>query len=211
MDKLEVLRLLNFGERVAEEESEVLASYFVETEHWRRVYSGEVDVVYGSKGSGKSALYSLLVARASDLFDCNIVLAPAENPRGTPVFRDLVLDPPASEQEFIGLWKLYFASLLCGVFTDYGVNNAEAKRLENALATEGLVRGKLSLQSLLRAVWDYARKTFRPQTVEGGVTIYGAGQVPVFFTGKITFSEPTADEVKAGSLSVTLPPKTATP
>ena len=54
MDKLGILKSVNFGQRVAEEEGESLASYFVETEHWRRVYSDEVDIVYGPKGSGKS-------------------------------------------------------------------------------------------------------------------------------------------------------------
>ena len=45
MDRVEVLRSVNFGQRVAEDESEVLASYFVETDHWRRVFSGAVDIV----------------------------------------------------------------------------------------------------------------------------------------------------------------------
>lgn len=59
MDKLELLQTVKFGERIAEEELEYLQKYFVQTEDWRRLYSGEVDVIYGSKGSGKSALYSM--------------------------------------------------------------------------------------------------------------------------------------------------------
>lgn len=201
LDKLTVLRSINFGQRVAEEEIEVLASYFVETDHWHRLYSGEVDIVYGPKGSGKSALYSLLVARSSDFFDRNIVLAPAENPRGTPVFRDLVLDPPVSEREFIGLWKLYFASLLHHVFTDYGVNGPEAGQLETALQREGLISVGFSLQSLLKAVWDYARRAIRPESVEASIAVSNTGQ-PVGFSGKITFGEPSAEEARAGSVSV---------
>lgn len=200
MNQLEVLISVNFGQRVAEDESDVLASYFVETDQWRRVYSGDVDVVYGPKGSGKSALYSLLLTRADDLFDRKILLAAAENPRGTPVFRDLVTDPPASEREFVGLWKLYFASLLHGIFAEYGIPGTEATRLESALASEGLIRGKLSLQSLFRAVWDYARRAIRPQSLEAGLEI--PSSPPVVFKGKITFSEPSAEEVKAGLLSV---------
>jgi hypothetical protein len=202
VDKLELLKSVSFGQRVAEDEIDMLGSYFVETDHWHRVYSGEVDVVYGPKGSGKSALYSLLVARADELFDRNILLAPAENPRGTPVFRDLAIDPPASEREFVGLWKLYFASLLHGVFSEYGVSGIEEKKLESALAGEGLIRGKLSLQSLLRAVGEYTRWVIRPQSVEAGVEISSTGQAPVIFKGKITFSEPSAEEMKTGSLSV---------
>lgn len=202
MEKAEVLRSVNFGQRVAEEESEVLASYFVETDHWNRVFTGAVDVVYGPKGSGKSAIYTLLVTRTDELFDRKIILAPAENPRGTPVFRDLVLDPPLSEREFAGLWKLYFVSLLHGIFDDYGLVGAEIKQLGNILASEGLIRGKLSLQSVLKAVWDYARRMLRPASAEGSVAISIPGQPSIVYTGKITFSEPSADETKAGLMSV---------
>src|SRR5207237_881456 len=59
-----VLRTLNFGQRIAEDERDYLARYFVETDQWRRMYSGEVDIVYGAKGSGKSALYFLLLDRS---------------------------------------------------------------------------------------------------------------------------------------------------
>jgi hypothetical protein len=59
MSKQDVLANMTFGERIAEDEAEALVSYFVETDQWRRLISGSVDVVYGPKGSGKSALYSL--------------------------------------------------------------------------------------------------------------------------------------------------------
>src|SRR5690349_19141786 len=107
MDKRQVLSELRFGQRVAEDEGEALTHYFVETDYWKRLIAGELDVIYGQKGSGKSALYSLLIAREGELFDRNILLAPAENPRGATAFRDLATDPPASETEFVALWKLY--------------------------------------------------------------------------------------------------------
>ena len=55
MAKRDVLAVIDFGHRVAEEESDALLGYFVETDHWRRLYAGSVDVIYGPKGSGKSA------------------------------------------------------------------------------------------------------------------------------------------------------------
>src|SRR5216684_5552091 len=78
-----------------------LSTYFVFTDEWERLYRGVIDVVYGPKGSGKSALYSLLLARNSELFDRSILLIAAENPRGAPAFQDLVADPPAVEREFL--------------------------------------------------------------------------------------------------------------
>lgn len=200
MERLELLRILSFGQRVAEEEIDILGSYFVETDLWRRVYSGDVDVVYGPKGSGKSAIYSLLVARSSELFDRNIILAPAENPRGTPVFRDLIIDPPASEREFEVLWKLYFATILHAVFLDYGIKCDEGQQLEAILAGEGLVPSKATLQSLLKGAWDYVRWMARPQSIEAGVEVDGSG--PLFFKGKISFTQPSIEQAKTGVLSV---------
>src|SRR5262249_18375809 len=112
MDRLTLLREISFGAQVAEEETAELANYFVETDQWVRILRGEVDVIRGYKGSGKSAIYSLLSAKSDDLFDKRILLITGEKPRGTPVFKELVTDPPASEAEFIGLWKLYIASLI---------------------------------------------------------------------------------------------------
>ena len=93
IDKHEILRSVSFGQRVAEEETDVLATYFVETDQWVRLFRGELDVIYGPKGAGKSALYSLLLAKSGELFDRNIVLVAGENQRGATAFRNLATDP----------------------------------------------------------------------------------------------------------------------
>ncbi len=143
--KREILQSLKFGARIAEEETEDLATYFVETDHWRRLFSGEIDIIYGPKGSGKSALYSLLQSRNAELFDRSILIAPAENPRGATVFGDLVSDPPTTEQEFIGLWKLYFSCVLFDTMTVYGIRNDALQRLADALGRDGLLPVWLTL------------------------------------------------------------------
>lgn len=190
IDKHQILLSSTFGHRIAEEETDVLATYFVETDHWNRLLRGDIDVVYGPKGSGKSALYSLLLKKSDELFDRNIVLVAGENPRGAPAFRDLATDPPTSEREFVGLWKLYIAALLHSALAEYDIRNDDQKNLETALRREGLVKGNLSLAGLLRAVVNYATRAFRPQAVEGGVNFDPVTQLPKGFTGKITFSEP---------------------
>lgn len=202
MTKHQVLTNTNFGHRVAEDEVDALASYFVETDNWQRLLSGEIDVVYGPKGAGKSALYALLVARANALFDQDILLVPGEKPRGTPAFRDLVVDPPATEAEFANLWKLYFLSLLCGTFEEYGIENAEAKHLHHTLAAEGLVRGNKSLQALVHSVFGYVKRLLRPEAVEGSISVDPATQLPTGFNGKIIFGEPTATARERGIQSI---------
>src|ERR1700722_17578518 len=93
----QVLMNMTFGQRIAEEEEKELAKYFVETEQWRQISSGRVDIVYGPKGSGKSALYALLQDKTDDFFDKKILMVSGENPRGTTVFSGLVSAPPTSE------------------------------------------------------------------------------------------------------------------
>jgi hypothetical protein len=80
---VEVLRQLSFGERVAEEEIDQLANYFVETDNWNQVFEGNADLIYGAKGSGKSAIYNLLLTKTGrdSLFDRKILTAAGENPQ----------------------------------------------------------------------------------------------------------------------------------
>lgn len=190
MNKHEILRDCTFGERIAEEESAELERYFVETEHWRRTYRGEVDVIYGPKGSGKSALYSLLIGRTDQLFDRGVVIVSAEKPRGTPVFKDLQEDPPATEPEFIGLWKLYFLTLIHNTLQDYDAKSESSEFLRRYLEDAGLVEEEKNLSRILRNVVDYVRSYFRPpQAVEGTIKIDPHTGLPTGFCGKISFSE----------------------
>lgn len=202
MSKQEILASVNFGQRIAEEEGDALDAYFVETDNWVRVFGGDIDIIYGPKGSGKSALYSLLIARTDQLFDRGIILVPGENPRGTPAFRDLTIDPPASEREFMGLWKLYFLSLLADAFEEYEFSGEEARHLQNVLAREGLTKGNQSLKGLVQTVFGYVKKAIRPATVEGSVELDPLTQLPKGFTGKIVFREPTIEAKAAGIESI---------
>lgn len=191
MDKQDILRATSFGHRVAEEETDVLSAYFVETDHWDRLFRGDIDVIYGAKGAGKSALYSLLLSRSGELFDRSVLLVAAENPRGAPAFRNLLLDPPASEREFVSLWKLYFASLLHSILVEYDIRSDATSQLQQALEREGLVKGGLSLAGLLSGVVNYVQRALRPQAIEGGIELDPISQLPKGFKGKIIFSEPT--------------------
>jgi len=192
MEKRKVLQTSNFGERVAEDESSELEKYFVETDHWARTYRGEVDVIYGPKGSGKSALYSLLIQRTDQLFDLGIMVVSAEKPRGTPVFKDIQQDPPTSEAEFVGLWKLYFLTLINSMLKEYEAKSEAAKKVDDYLTSAGLAQPSRNLPLLLKGVFDYVRSYFRPpKAVEGNIQIDQTTGLPTGFGGKISFAEPT--------------------
>lgn len=202
MTILSVLRETSFGQRVAEEEGEQLAAYFVETDHWRRLYSGGIDVVYGPKGAGKSALYSLLVARKTDLFDRGVLLAPGENPRGAPAFSALIVDPPVTEREFVALWKLYLACLISATLDEYGLPGTSGDLLRSKLEESGLRPRERNLQRVLLGAFDYVKRLLRPTGVEAGVTLDPMSQLPTGVMGKIVFAEPNSAASREGFTSV---------
>ena len=193
VDKQALLRQISFGHRIAEEETDVLTTYFVETDQWLRLYKGEIDVVYGPKGAGKSALYSLLLTKSDDLFDRGILMVAGENPRGAPAFKDLATDPPTTEREFVGLWKLYIVTLIQHALAEYETHNDAAERLTAALTREGLVKGDRSLGALLHVVMSYVRRALRPQSVEGAISLDPTSGQPGI-NGKIVFSEADRDK-----------------
>lgn len=200
--KQEVLRGISFGRQVAEEESENLSSYFVETDQWRRIFSGEVDVVYGAKGSGKSAIYSLLINRQTMLFDRSILAVSAENPRGTPAFSNIIPDPPTTDPEFKGMWKVYLLSLIANQLHEYGFSSPDAQRVIDELARTGVLEEGVSLSGRLRIAIDYVRSMLRIESAEGGVQLDPTSGLPSGVSGKITFREPGAEMRRHGFVSV---------
>jgi hypothetical protein len=202
-EKQDVLHELSFGQRVAEEEAEQLGDYFIQTEQWRRVVRGEVDVVFGAKGAGKSAMYSTLLKLSEEMYSEGIVLISAEKPRGTPAFRSLNEDAPASELEFVSLWKMYILSLIASMFHDRGIAGDDAEAVKAALAAEGLLpSSKASLGARLKMVLAWVRRRLAPESVEGGLELDPFTQLPTGVTGKITLREPSVAEDARGAVSV---------
>jgi hypothetical protein len=195
MNKRDILAVTTFGQRIAEDEADALIGYFVETHQWRKVLSGEVDVIYGPKGSGKSALYSLLRARRKELYERNIIPAAGESVRGTPIFADLIADPPASEEQFRGLWKLYFLSLMGTALRIAKIDNENSRRLLSALEEADLVSSEWAPKRALRAALDYIR---RIDSVSGGVKLGQISGLPEGVEAKVTIREPSNEQRKLG-------------
>jgi hypothetical protein len=198
----QVVQSIALGSRVAEDEQADLAAYFVETENWRKVYEGEADIVFAPKGGGKSAIYSMLMARESDFFDRGILLATAENPSGGTAFAEVEKAPPTGESEFIGLWKIYFLTIIAQTLVEYEINNDPAKLLLTKLEEAHLLPpGTAPRRQLVRRAMDYVKSFFRPASIEAQVTFDPATGIPVV-APKITFAEPSSQQRDTGSFHV---------
>lgn len=202
MTKAQLLRNLDFGQSVAEQEIDQLHKYFVETKEWADLLSGVVDIVYGPKGSGKSALYTLLNDNEHDLFQKQIVLRFAENPRGATAFSELKVHPPASEIEFINLWKLYLLELIGEHFAKYGTCTPEGSDVVNVLKESGLLHIDTGLKAILARTRTYIRKYFNPDSFEPKVEFDSQFGVITGASCKVTFREPSEALARIGALSV---------
>ncbi len=203
MAQLEILRGIDFGQPVAEQELEALHSYFVETAQWQSLYNGGIDVVYGAKGSGKSALYALLNNYKSQLFARGVLLRFAENPRGATAFSDMQVAPPASELEFVNLWKLYLLTLLGEYFAKKGTSTPAGANVLTTLKDSGLLQIDSPLASFIAKTRAYIKKFFNPESFESNLsfdenrgTVTGVGV-------KVSFREPDEQQARRGVLSVT--------
>jgi len=201
MDRVELLKQLNFGSQVAEEEVARLQEYFVQTDQWGRVINGDIDIVRGEKGAGKSALYLLLNKNEGQLFDRNVLLVSGENPRGSTVFKDLISDPPASEVEFVVLWKVYILTVISHELRSFGIEGGGIKSVYSALEEAALLERELNLPGLLRAAQSFARRLLGSK-VEGGVELDALTGTPTGIIGRISLAEPTGELRSQGINSI---------
>lgn len=202
LEAREVLKTSSFGQRTAEEEHEHLHQYFVETDDWRRVFEGGVDIVYGPKGSGKSAIYSLVLKSVDTLFDRKILVIPAENPQGAAAFQSLADDPPEDEFQFVSLWKLYILTLCGQAIRDYGLKGEKCGFVLNALEEAHLLPTAFTLAKALKYTLEYVRSwATRVESVEVAGTIDPQTMIPGV-SGKISLREPSSAQAKMGAISV---------
>lgn len=108
--KLAILRELNFG-RIVAEQDDLLESCFVPNATLREVVSERADLVLGTKGSGKSAIWVELQKNHDKYLAQDVFISPATNPTGDPEFRDVLsaIDKSEypSEDDLRLAWRLY--------------------------------------------------------------------------------------------------------
>ena len=187
---------ISFGDRVAENEAAQLASYFVKTDDWAQLRAGKIDIVFGAKGAGKSALYTLLNQETQDFEDSGILLMSAEKPTGQTVFSEIKNEPPTSEAEFVGLWKVYICQLIVESLLQRGRCTGDAESVRLKLVEAELIEEHNSLKRFVNSAMLFAKRMINLESVEGGGSLDGG------VSGKITFRTPDTTKRKLGFFSV---------
>jgi hypothetical protein len=184
----QVLTNLSFGKWVAEYETESLRQYFVATDQWRQVIGGNVDVILGPKGSGKSAIYRGILDCRQVLEKDGICVIEVKNPMESPSFLRF---QPANETEFRNAWKMHFLCILAQSLQGAGIRNRHAGAVVSALEelrllpAKGWRNGLLILKDLRRL----AGRAARLKDVEWGVKFSEASGLFEGFTTKVTPEE----------------------
>lgn len=108
-----LLRGLDLGSSVAESDT-VLESARIETSAFSDLLNDRVDLIPGTKGSGKSALFRIIVDFLPDALLANrkVVIAHGIQAPGDPVFHAFIDHfSKLSEEEFVSFWCIYLVSL----------------------------------------------------------------------------------------------------
>jgi hypothetical protein len=198
MEKIEVIRRTNVGSRIAENEKEGLNKYFQKTYLWDQILSEDIDIVFGCKGSGKSAIYNFLSNQTDEIFEKNGILAFAENPRGAVAFKDLNITPPTSQAEFKHIWKLYFILVITQKLQEFSYNDRHMKIVIEKLQDSNLLARRTSLTSLVKMARDFVRNA----SIEPNLSFSETNGMVTNAGIKISLNEPSTTMADKGVVSV---------
>ncbi|HEV7351807.1 MAG TPA: hypothetical protein VGN74_01585 [Brevundimonas sp.] len=201
----ELLKDLSFGGSVAEFDAH-LKDYFLETHAFRELITDRKDIVAGDKGTGKTAIFKVLHERYPYIQELShVVVVPAFNTSGDPIFQEIATRSPQEEGEYIMFWKGFILALVGNWLLKH--NRYDKKSPLNDL--DNLLRG-LGLRSELdqpRPVFDRimakAAGVFSWQAAE---LKFGAGAEGISLTPRVEFDKRTKADARiipvAGALAL---------
>ncbi|MHB8755719.1 MAG: P-loop ATPase, Sll1717 family [Candidatus Acidiferrales bacterium] len=178
-----LLQGLDLGSSVAEADT-LLETARVETSAFTDLLNDRVDLIPGTKGSGKSALFRIFVDFLPDILlrQQKVVVAHGIQAPGDPVFHAFTERfSQLSEDEFVSFWCIYLVSLAHEQFIKGPryrglLDNAKAEidSFERACVNAKIpdIQAKKSLKDILEwslhtlASWR-PRFTYRPQNASG--------------------------------------------
>jgi hypothetical protein len=174
----------------------------VETYQWKKIEKGEVDIVFGKKGTGKSAIYSLIKAKEGEFFDRRILVSTAENPHGAAAFELFSEEDVTTARECSYIWKLYILSLVANTICEFELETPKFLDVKQILQSAGLIEKSISLKLLLKRVYDYVVSLGGIESIEPQIKFDPNSGLPTGFGGRIAFREPSEAERKEGKVAV---------
>jgi len=205
-----LLRDLDLGSSVAESDN-LLKTARVETSAFTDLLNDRVDLVPGTKGSGKSALFRMFVDFLPDylLRQRKVVVAHGVDAPGDNVFHAFKEEfSRLSETEFVSFWSVYLVSLAHEQFVKGPRYHAQLRRAGNEIASfrracERARIPEITARKSLKGVLEwvlYVLASWRPKATFRLPN--GSGEVEVDLFGG---AEEAEREPRASGLGETLP------
>jgi len=183
----DLLQQFDVGASIAEDD-DLIYECRVETAVFSDLMADKLDIVRGTKGSGKTALFRLITQYFARmlLHDHRIAIVKGVETVGDPIFLKYRAEFDAlTETEFENFWRVYFVSLLTSQilgqqpYARYLTAAKEEVRQFKTLATEHGFPVQVSDYSLLGLIgWVLARLP-RPKRIEATVSEAGAPEIAV--------------------------------
>jgi hypothetical protein len=185
----DILQQFELGNPVAEFD-QGLSHYFVATDAFNRLIRGQVDMITGGKGTGKTAIYQYLQQcqhTRSELRNIHIVAG--INPSGEPLFRRFGEEEKLSEGQYVTIWKLYFLSLIANwvIKNHPKPSTARIIELESLLSKMGLLSNDGSAGSVFPRLMAWLRDQVRTKAVGVDISFNEFG-FPIY-SPKVEFSQ----------------------
>jgi hypothetical protein len=164
-----VLQSLSLGGSVAEHESD-LSSYFLRTPDFQALVRGQHDLILGAKGSGKSAMFRVLMDPDFEVPElAATVVIPAFADDDVILLRQL-FEEGSSETDFRIGWKGFFAALAGNYLANNGGSSPD---IERRLTDLGL---RLETESQ----WEFWRRFMsRVRSGLSGISASGEVELPL--------------------------------
>lgn len=201
MQVKDILRKLKLGNAVAEFDTS-LEDYFVETETFRRLTDDEGDIIAGDKGTGKSALYQILLKRYKGIPALqSIEVISGFNPTGSPVFQRLTEGQVLTEGQYQTIWKAYILSLIGNWVLQIceGSFSERMETLDQMLTKVGLRTADGNVATVFSRIWNVLKRWAKPKSAEVKFSLTKEGLPEV--TPKLEFP---VDESQGGDASPTI-------
>jgi hypothetical protein len=176
----DILQKLSIGSSVAEHD-QALERYFVETATFQALVKGEVDIVAGDKGTGKTALYRILQDRYTQLPELrDVEVLAAFNPAGNPVFQKLAEGDTMQEGDYVAIWKAYVLALAGNwiLAINEGAFSHTMDELDKILKSTGLRTADDSASTVFSQVVNLVRRLAKPTAAEVAIA-WTPGGLPI--------------------------------
>lgn len=171
----DILSKLEIGTSVAERD-EGLDAYFVETQIYKDFEKGKHDIIFGDKGSGKSAIYRATIRKTRPA-SSKFVLVPAFNEKGSSIFQRFTEVGPLDNHQFQELWKLYFFAVLGNTLLDNKIVPAGIfeEELRNSLERHSLRQHEFTFDSLWNLITKVLSKVRSASAGSVSISLEAAG------------------------------------